>query len=231
MEQFAQYGHAIVAMAGLAIFQLILSPLSAMQKTRAGTGSGGPARAGLCQCHISLAPCLWQSGGIVGPFVAVTVAAMLAGANPFWVNPLASVFLVMRIVLAVGTYQRHRQTGYERAILHVCGGLAHVSGIGRYGNYGSVYRWLTATTHSRRAVWFIAAALAAVMAMGGCAEKESASISTATIIRPRKRAWTSRTATVCGDRASGRTGPGWRARGRTAWRFEILSQAFRHVRD
>jgi uncharacterized MAPEG superfamily protein len=35
-----------------------------------------------------------------GPFVAATVAAILAGASPFWVNLLASVFVVSRVIVA-----------------------------------------------------------------------------------------------------------------------------------
>ena len=35
-----------------------------------------------------------------GPFVAATVAAILIGASPFWVNLFASVFLTARIVMA-----------------------------------------------------------------------------------------------------------------------------------
>ena len=36
-----------------------------------------------------------------GPFIAATVAAILAGASPFWVNVLASVFIVSRVVTAL----------------------------------------------------------------------------------------------------------------------------------
>ena len=35
-----------------------------------------------------------------GPFIGATVAAILAGAAPFWVNLFASVFIVARVAVA-----------------------------------------------------------------------------------------------------------------------------------
>ena len=101
MDSFAQYGHAIVAMAGLAIFQLILSPLSAMQKTKLGLAPGAQPEPDYANATYRWHRAYGNLAESVGPFVAVTAAAMLAGASPFWVNVLASAFLVMRIALAV----------------------------------------------------------------------------------------------------------------------------------
>lgn len=99
MEEFAAYGHAIVAMAGVAILTLILSPLSAIKKTAKGLAPGSQPEADYGD------PCYrWHRAysnlaESIGTFAIVTVAAMLAGANPYWVNLLAAAFLVIRIVL------------------------------------------------------------------------------------------------------------------------------------
>lgn len=100
MEAIAEYGHAIAALAGTAVFQLLLGPLSAMRKTRAGLAPGAepPADYGnpayrWHRAHANLAESM-------GPFAAATVAAILAGAPAFWVNLFASLFLVLRFVLA-----------------------------------------------------------------------------------------------------------------------------------
>lgn len=101
MDAFAAYGHALVAMAGVAILALILSPLSAMKKTAKGLAPGcqpEPDYNDACYRWHRTYGNLTES---IGTFVAVTVAAMLAGVSPFWVNLLAALFLVIRIVLAV----------------------------------------------------------------------------------------------------------------------------------
>ncbi len=101
MDGFMEYGHALVAMAGVAILALVLSPLSAMKKTAKGLAPGSqpePDYNDACyRWHRTYAN-LTES---IGTFVAVTVVAMLAGVSPFWVNLLASAFLIIRIVLAV----------------------------------------------------------------------------------------------------------------------------------
>jgi uncharacterized MAPEG superfamily protein len=100
MEQFAQYGHAIVALAATALFGLILSPLSAMRKQALGMTPGSQPEADYSD------PCYrWHRAYLnlsesIGFFVAVVLAAILAGANPFWVNMLASLFFIARVLLA-----------------------------------------------------------------------------------------------------------------------------------
>ncbi len=100
MEQFAAYGHAIVAMAGTAIFGLLLSPLSAMRKTKIGLAPGSEPEADYSSSVYRWHRCYANLSETMGYFLAVTVAAMLAGASPFWVNLLASIFFVSRLVLA-----------------------------------------------------------------------------------------------------------------------------------
>lgn len=101
MDIFEPYSHAIVAMAGLGIMQLIMSPLSAMQKTKLGLAPGATPEQDYGSATYRWHRAYGNLAETVGAFVAVTLAAILAGASPFWVNVLASLFLVSRVVMAV----------------------------------------------------------------------------------------------------------------------------------
>ena len=100
MEQFAEYGHAIVAVAGSAIFGLLLSPLSAMRKSALGLAPGCQPEADYTSSVYRWHRAYLNLSETMGFFVAVVVAAILAGASPFWVNLFASIFFVSRLVLA-----------------------------------------------------------------------------------------------------------------------------------
>jgi len=101
MEAFAAYSHAIVAMAATAVMLLIMSPLSAMKKTKLGLAPGATPEQDYGNSCYRWHRAYSNLTENMGTFAAVTVAAILAGANPFWVNLLASLFLVARLVLAV----------------------------------------------------------------------------------------------------------------------------------
>jgi uncharacterized MAPEG superfamily protein len=100
MEIFAPYGHAI---ASLALWAVIISVLS-MLATRGLTAEnrcacGKPKRNyddPAYRSHRAFLNALEASG----PFIAAVLAAMLSGASPYWVNLLASVFVVSRIAVA-----------------------------------------------------------------------------------------------------------------------------------
>ena len=100
MEQFAQYGHAIVALAATALFGLILSPLSAMRKQALGMTPGSQPEADYSDPCYRWDRAYQNLSESIGFFVAVVLAAILAGANPFWVNMLASLFFIARVLLA-----------------------------------------------------------------------------------------------------------------------------------
>ncbi|MCR9114265.1 MAG: MAPEG family protein [Rhodobacteraceae bacterium] len=100
-EHFAQYGHAITSLAAVALMTLLLGPFSAMRKTALGLAPGAepPADYGNAayrwhRAHGNLTESL-------GAFTAVTLAAILAGVSPVWVNLLASGFVAVRLLLAV----------------------------------------------------------------------------------------------------------------------------------
>jgi len=101
MEQFAQYGHAIVSMAGMALLTLLFSPLSAIRKTSDGLAPGCQPEADYNSATYRWHRAYSNLTETTGPFGLVVVAAILAGANPLWVNALASAFLVSRVVLAI----------------------------------------------------------------------------------------------------------------------------------
>ena len=100
MEQFAAYGHAIVAMAATAIFGLLLSPLSALRKSSIGLAPGCQPEADYTSSVYRWHRTYGNLAETMGYFVACTAAAILAGASPFWVNLFASIFFVSRLVLA-----------------------------------------------------------------------------------------------------------------------------------
>lgn len=100
MEQFAAYGHAIVAMAGTAVFGLVIGPLSAMRKTSAGLAPGAEPKPDYSTSVYRWHRAYSNLSEVMGYFVACTVAAILAGTSPFWVNLFASIFFASRVVLA-----------------------------------------------------------------------------------------------------------------------------------
>lgn len=101
MEAFDAYSHAIVSLALWPIVLIVLNFVAVPGKTPENTlPSGHPIRD---YSNIVYRRSRAQANAmeISGPFIAATVAAILAGADAFWVNTLASVFLVSRIVLPV----------------------------------------------------------------------------------------------------------------------------------
>lgn len=101
MEAFAPYSHAIAAIAGTTMLLLLMSPISAMRKTAQGLAPGATPEQDYDNACYRWHRAYSNLAENLGAFAAVTIAAILAGSNPFWVNLLASLFLVFRIVLAV----------------------------------------------------------------------------------------------------------------------------------
>ncbi len=98
MDQFHAYSHAIVSVALVAVIAVVLAPLSATKKARLGLVAGATPEPD----YSSLAYRCWRAHlnatETMGTFAAVTFAAILAGAPPFWVNLSASLYLVARLV-------------------------------------------------------------------------------------------------------------------------------------
>ncbi|CTQ33575.1 MAPEG family protein [Jannaschia rubra] len=96
---FAPYSHALAALALWALLLIVLTGLSGHGTSRRRTDSGHPARDysdpayRRSRAHLNAV----ETSGV---FVAATVAAILAGGPPFWVNLFAALFMVARIAMA-----------------------------------------------------------------------------------------------------------------------------------
>ncbi len=101
MSQFAEYGHAIVALALWALLVCVLAALSTLGRTaEARCGCGKPKR-NYADPVYRRERAFMNAVETSGPFIAATLAAILIGAAPFWVNLLASVFIAARLCMAV----------------------------------------------------------------------------------------------------------------------------------
>ena len=129
---FAPYAHALAALAGWALLMLVITIVSVARQPRERTPSGHPVR-DYADPGYRASRALANAMEATGPFLAATVAAILAGAPSFWVNLLASVFLVARVatfVVHVWTEnQPARSATWAVAVLCLLGlaGLALVS--------------------------------------------------------------------------------------------------------
>ncbi|WP_412505772.1 MAPEG family protein [Roseovarius sp. SYSU LYC5161] len=101
MEAFAAYGHAIVALAASGALGLVISLLTGMQKVKLGLPPGASPDPDYANPAYRWHRAQLNMAETMGFFTAVTVAAVLAGASPFWVNLLAALFFVSRAILAV----------------------------------------------------------------------------------------------------------------------------------
>lgn len=99
-EIFAPYAHALASLGGWAILMLVLTFLSVVGKPRARTESGHPVR-DYSDPVYRRSRAFMNAIETTGPFIAATVAAILAGGSPFWVNLFASLFLATRVAMAV----------------------------------------------------------------------------------------------------------------------------------
>lgn len=101
MEAFSAYGLAMISIAGCALIGLVLGPVSAARNGARGVVSGSLPQPDYAdpayrwsRAHLNLTE-------MMGLFAAAAMAAILAGANPFWVNLLACVFFLGRIAVAI----------------------------------------------------------------------------------------------------------------------------------
>lgn len=101
MEIFAPYGHALVSIALFAVIGLILGPVGAAISTGRGYDPGAIPKPDYGDISYRLTRAYQNAMETMGFFAGVTLAAILAGADPWWTNTFASVFLVSRILLVV----------------------------------------------------------------------------------------------------------------------------------
>lgn len=100
MDAFAAYSHALAAMAGWSILMMVLSGFSTIGRSPENRAECGLPKRNYADPSYRRTRAFANAIETTGPFIAATVAAILIGASPFWVNLLASLFLVSRIVMA-----------------------------------------------------------------------------------------------------------------------------------
>jgi uncharacterized MAPEG superfamily protein len=94
------YAHAIVSLALWPILQIVLSMMSTIGLNADNRCDCGLPKRDYADVAYRRHRAFGNAIEMSGPFIAATLAAILAGAAPFWVNLLASVFLVSRVVTA-----------------------------------------------------------------------------------------------------------------------------------
>lgn len=100
MEAFDAYGHALAAMGGYALVMMVLGAMSTTGRTPENRCACGQPKRDYDDVVYRRGRAFMNSVESVGPFVAAVMAAMLTGGSPFWVNLLASIFLLARIATA-----------------------------------------------------------------------------------------------------------------------------------
>ncbi|MEO0939638.1 MAG: MAPEG family protein [Pseudomonadota bacterium] len=101
MEAFAEYGHAIAALAGFALLMTVLTALSVVGRGEDQRTASGAVKRDYANPVYRRSRALGNAVESAAPFAMATLAAILAGASPFWVNVLASTFLAARVLMAV----------------------------------------------------------------------------------------------------------------------------------
>ncbi len=101
MDIFAQYSHAIASLVIFTLIVLFMSPFSALAKAGKGLAPGATPDQDYSDKAYRLNRAYLNGTETLPAFLTVTVAAILLGASPFWVNLLASLALVARVVMLV----------------------------------------------------------------------------------------------------------------------------------
>lgn len=100
MEIFAPYSHAIAALALWALVMIVLSMLSIVGRTPENRCDCGKPKRDYSDPVYRRERAFANAIETSPAFMAATMAAILAGGSPLWVNILASVFLLARLAMA-----------------------------------------------------------------------------------------------------------------------------------
>ena len=122
MEGFEAYGYTIASLAFMALFAAVMSPLSAIMKEKAGAAPGGTVPEDYSNSAYRWHRAFANLTETLPVFAASAVAAILAGASPFWINLFAVLFVVSRILVAVVHIRGvGKPSGGARSILFTVG--------------------------------------------------------------------------------------------------------------
>ena len=101
MEVFAEYGHAVASVVILTLVILVLAPFAALAKQAKGLAPGATPEQDYSDKAYRMNRAYLNGTETLPAYLTVTVAAILMGVSPFWVNLLASVALVARLAMLV----------------------------------------------------------------------------------------------------------------------------------
>ena len=101
LDVFAEYSHAIASLVIFTLIVLFVSPFTALAKQGKGLAPGATPEQDYSDKAYRLNRVYLNGTETLPAYLAVIIAAILLGASPFWVNLLASVALVARIVMLV----------------------------------------------------------------------------------------------------------------------------------
>ncbi len=101
MEMFADYGHAVASVVVFTLVVLFMSPFTALAKQGKGLAPGATPDQDYNDKAYRLNRAYLNGTETLPAYLAVTAAAILMGVSPFWVNLLASIALVARLVMLV----------------------------------------------------------------------------------------------------------------------------------
>ncbi len=101
MDIFDPYGHALASLAGFALLMMVLGAMSTRGLSPENRTPSGHVIRNYSDPAYRRSRAFLNAIEIAGPFIAATLAAILTGSSPFWVNLLATVFLVARIAMAI----------------------------------------------------------------------------------------------------------------------------------
>ena len=128
MEQFADYGHALLALVIMAVLAQVLNAMTGIKKGKNKMIPGEGYTPDLSNPGYLLDRAYMNGVENLGIVAVVVFAAILAGAAPLWVNILASVILIARLAFT-GIYMRGMGGGYGGLRT----GMAVLSSIGVMG--------------------------------------------------------------------------------------------------
>lgn len=96
-----QYGHAIASIVVYAVIAQVLNAMTGIRKGAAGLQPGASHPQDYGDASYRLDRTYMNTVEMLGFTVALIVAAILVGANPFWVNLLATLSLLLRLAANV----------------------------------------------------------------------------------------------------------------------------------
>ncbi len=110
MQAFDAYSHALASFGGFALLLIVLSALSTIGRNAENRTASGAVKRDYDDVVYRRGRAFMNAVEAGTPFVAATLGAILVGASPFFVNLLATVFLLARVATAFVHIRTTNQT-------------------------------------------------------------------------------------------------------------------------